>query len=109
MHFVFSTVETIFRLRGFLRLVSKMSRCFIQDLRAYRMTTPPLLPRMLVDILLRSALKPTADGGSGLTRMVLEAVCGKMLPTRADLRKFRNKSLFGSETVTHVFCVSRSG
>lgn len=36
-----------------------------------------------------SALKPTADGGSGLTRMLLEAVCGKMLRTRADLREFR--------------------
>ena len=49
---------------------------------------------------LSSALRPTADGGSGLTRMLLEAVCGKLLPTRADLREF-------SESLNESVCVDR--
>ncbi|CAM9666820.1 unnamed protein product [Scytosiphon promiscuus] len=41
----------------------------------------------------QSALKPTSDGGSGLTRMVLEAVCGKLVRTRADLRTLIESTL----------------
>ncbi|CAM9111170.1 unnamed protein product [Pylaiella littoralis] len=41
----------------------------------------------------KSALKPTADGGAGFTKMVLEAVCGKLVRTRADLPTLLDSTL----------------
>lgn len=39
----------------------------------------------------RSALMPTDDGGTGFARMVLEAVCGKLVRARDDLREWEEE------------------
>lgn len=42
-----------------------------------------LLPRVTARA--RSALAPESDGGAGLTRLVLEAICGNLVTTEAEL------------------------